>query len=326
MYDGLTYVLLRCIEVAFLSFLSVKNHMALVLNNSQNSASILKPYLAKNADVNWQAGDIPQCHIFKTPAIEANIDYYENYQWAQGYFDNCHRDNTFKELWQKATGSWDNKIVVDIGCGPGNLYATLGGSPQVLIGVDISANVLRMAQEIGYTPIIADAHNLPFISGFADIVAVNASLHHCDDMARALGEAARLVRPGGLLITDHDPQQTAWNWKGLAMLLYKIRVPIYRLMCGGKFMSQQEHNAMIDSETHHKPGDGVTPNLYHRTLQPLGFKGKVYPHNHTVGARVLEGEYGRSEIKYRLSQWLSGINYKSPEASLSLMCIARRQG
>ncbi len=29
-------------------------------------------------------------------------------------------------------------LGVDIGCGPGNLYATLGGSPKLLIGVDIS--------------------------------------------------------------------------------------------------------------------------------------------------------------------------------------------
>ena len=50
----------------------------------------------------------------------------------------------------------------------------------------------------------------------------------------------------------------------------------------------------------------------------------MYPHNHTVGTQVLKGEYGRSEIKYRLSQWLSGINYKSPEAALSypLKCFA----
>lgn len=39
-------------------------------------------------------------------------------------------------------------------------------------------------------------------------------------MNKVLVEAARLVRPGGLLISDHDPQRSAWNWKGLGMLLY----------------------------------------------------------------------------------------------------------
>lgn len=256
--------------------------------------------------------------------MEANRYYYDNPEWTKDYFEACHRDEAFKECWRAAMGSWDDKIVVDIGCGPGNLYASLGGSPKLLIGVDISRTSVEMARTIGYTPILADAHNLPLIDGCADIVALNATLHHCDNMTQVLGEAARLVRPGGLLITDHDPQHTAWNWKGLGMLLYKIRVPIYRLISRGKFMSQAEHDAMLATETHHKPGAGVTSELYYQTLEPLGFSVKVYPHNHTVGAEVLQGNYGRSQMKYRFSQWLSGINPNSPEAALSLMCVARR--
>ena len=62
-----------------------------------------------------------------------------------------------------------------------------------------------MAREVGYTTILADAHHLPFVDGFADIVVANATVHHCDDMSRILTEAARLVRPGGLLFTDHIP-------------------------------------------------------------------------------------------------------------------------
>ncbi|MBW4504793.1 MAG: class I SAM-dependent methyltransferase [Scytonema hyalinum WJT4-NPBG1] len=289
-------------------------------------ADVLEQYIAQDAYVIWQTGHISTSFIANfTTAMEANRYYYDNPQWAKGYFEACHRDEAFKGCWRAAMGSWNDKIVVDIGCGPGNLYASLGGSPKLLIGVDISRTSLEMARTIGYTPILADAHNLPFIDGFADIVALNASLHHCDNMTQVLAEAARLVRPGGLLITDHDPQQTAWNWKGLGMLLYKIRVPIYRLMSDGKFMSQKEHDAMIASETHHKPGAGVTPELYYQTLEPLGFTVKVYPHNHTLGAEVLQGIYGQSEIKYRVSQWLSGINPNSPEAALSLMCVARRK-
>lgn len=46
--------------------------------------------------------------------------------------------------------SWDNKIVVDIDCGPGKLYASIKGSQRVLIGVDVSRGALEMAQKIGY--------------------------------------------------------------------------------------------------------------------------------------------------------------------------------
>jgi len=289
------------------------------------SPSILTQYLASDCNLNLSQGTIPTCKIPNhSPAIQANSYYFGHSEWAKNYFEACHRDDKFKARWRSAIGSWDNKVVVDIGCGPGNLYASLGGSPQVLIGVDVSYGALEMAQRIGYTPLLADAHHLPFIAGFADVVALNATLHHCDDMAQILAEAARLVRPGGILVTDHDPQRTAWDYKGIALFLWQMRLPWYRLIKRGGHASAEEQKWSLAGEVHHKPGDGMTPDLYYQTLEPLGFTVKLYPHNHTVGAEVLQGNYGRAAWKYRFEQRLSGIKPDSPEAALSLMCIAKR--
>jgi SAM-dependent methyltransferase len=289
------------------------------------SPSILTQYLASDCNLNLSQGTIPTCKIPNhSPAIQANSYYFGHSEWAKNYFEACHRDDKFKARWRSAIGSWDNKVVVDIGCGPGNLYASLGGSPQVLIGVDVSYGALEMAQRIGYTPLLADAHHLPFIAGFADVVALNATLHHCDDMAQVLAQAARLVRPGGILVTDHDPQRTAWDYKGIALFLWQMRLPWYRLIKRGGHASAEEQKWSLAGEVHHKPGDGMTPDLYYQTLEPLGFTVKLYPHNHTVGAEVLQGNYGRAAWKYRFEQRLSGIKPDSPEAALSLMCIATR--
>lgn len=289
------------------------------------SPSILTQYLESDSNVDLSQGTIPTCKIPNhSPAIQANSYYFGHSEWAKNYFEACHRDDKFKARWRSAIGSWDNKVVVDIGCGPGNLYASLGGSPQVLIGVDVSYGALEMAQRIGYTPLLADAHHLPFIAGFADVVALNATLHHCDDMAQVLAQAARLVRPGGILVTDHDPQRTAWDYKGVALFLWQMRLPWYRLIKRGGHASAEEQKWSLAGEVHHKPGDGMTPELYHQTLEPLGFTVKLYPHNHTVGAEVLQGNYGRAAWKYRFEQRLSGIKPDSPEAALSLMCIAKR--
>lgn len=289
------------------------------------SPSILTQYLASDCNLNLSQGTIPTCKIPNhSPAIQANSYYFGHSEWAKNYFEACHRDDKFKARWRSAIGSWDNKVVVDIGCGPGNLYASLGGSPQVLIGVDVSYGALEMAQRIGYTPLLADAHHLPFIAGFADVVALNATLHHCDDMAQVLAQAARLVRPGGILVTDHDPQRSAWDYKGIALFLWQMRLPWYRLIKRGGHASAEEQKWSLAGEVHHKPGDGMTPDLYYQTLEPLGFTVKLYPHNHTVGAEVLQGNYGRAAWKYRFEQRLSGIKPDSPEAALSLMCIATR--
>ena len=171
--------------------------------------SRLKPYLASDAIVDWEAKDIPICPIpIFTKGMQANSYFFGHPIWGKEYFETSHRSEPFKERWQTVMGSWDDKSVVDIGCGPGNVYATHGGKPKLLIGVDVSLSALKMASKIGYTPILTDAHHLPFVDGFADIVVANATVHHCDDMGRILTEAARLVRPGGLLFTDQDPQRT----------------------------------------------------------------------------------------------------------------------
>ncbi|MEH1909916.1 MAG: class I SAM-dependent methyltransferase [Nostoc sp.] len=290
-----------------------------------SSYSVLRPYIAADFRADLDKQDILNFPISSSsPAIKANSYYFGHPEWAKNYFENCHRDQIFKSCWEAATGTWDHKIVVDIGCGPGNLYATLGGKPQLLIGVDISYGALSMAQRLGYIPVLADAHELPFISNFADMVVLNATLHHCDYMDIVLEEAARLVRPGGILITDHDPQLTAWNFQGLGLWLWNLRLGLYRLIKRGGHTSASEQTWGLATEVHHRPGDGVTPKLYYKILEPLGFSVKVYPHNHTVGAEVFQGNHGKSDKKYRLAQLWSGINPNSPEAALSLMCVATR--
>jgi ubiquinone/menaquinone biosynthesis C-methylase UbiE len=289
------------------------------------SSVALADYLASDSSLDWSNQSLPTCQISNhSPALEANAYYFGHPEWAKNYFDACHRDDAFRSRWLAATGSWDDKIVVDIGCGPGNVYATVGGSPKLLIGVDVSRGGLEMAQKIGYTPLLADAQNLPLISGFADIVAVNATLHHCDNMEKTLSEAARLVRPGGVLVTDHDLQQSAWNFKGIALLMWKLRLPLYRMMKRGGHSTADEQTWGLATEAHHNPGDGMTPEFYHKILEPMGFTVNVYPHNHTIGAEVFQGNYGRSVRKYRIGQRLSGLNPDSPLAALSLMCVAKK--
>jgi len=59
-------------------------------------------------------------------------------------------------------------------------------------------------------------------------------------------------------------------------------------------------------------------------LQPLGFDVEVFPHNQTVGAEALDGDFGRASLKMRVGQILSGIDPNSKAAALSLMCRAVR--
>ena len=285
--------------------------------------SELRFMLKPDAAIDW-SGPFPiDATIQMSEGIKAHSRYFGNPNWMMGYFNYVHRDPAFRERWTAALGDVTDKVVVEIGCGPGNVFSTLGVKPKVLIGVDVAAGALEQARATGYEPLLADAHNLPLSSGVADIVILNATIHHCEHMARVIEEAGRLVAPGGLLVSDHDPQRSAWDFKGLGMWLWNARLTLYYWSKRGFHSSHEEQAAVLASELHHRPGDGVTRELLEKTLRPMGFDIEIFSHNHKTGAEVLKGERGTSALKFRVGQILSGMNPNAPESALSLMCLAR---
>jgi ubiquinone/menaquinone biosynthesis C-methylase UbiE len=284
----------------------------------------IKPYLLDDATVIEHSKYLE--FPIKNPSeeIKANAYYFNHPEWAAEYLQYCHRSDTFKSRWSAAMGDWTNKVVLDIGCGPGNILATLQGKPKLIIGVDVASTSLELAHDIGYLPILADANHLPFIPGFADIVVLNAILHHCEDMKSILKEAARMVKPGGLIITDHDPQLSAWDYKGAAKLLWNARLYVYKIMGRGFHKTDSQQEWALACEIHHKPGHGVTRELFKEILEPLNFSVNIYPHNHDLGSEVLKGNKGQAELKYRIGNLLSGRNPKADGSALSLMCVGTK--
>lgn len=258
--------------------------------------------------------------------MAANASFFGDPVFGLKYFKLENSSREFGKRWQAAIGDWEDKVVVDIGCGPGNIYAVVGGSPREIFGVDISHGALIHAMQLGYTPLLADAHHLPFIDSFADIVILNAVLHHCDDMATVLTQAARLVRPGGLLITDEDPLSFIPNYQGLALAIVKARArfPMYWLPGRSQIKkSPAEEVLRIATEIHNRqPGDGVTRELFVNILEPLGFTIELYPHYHNVGDELFRGELGRLGWKDALIDLCCGAD--APQPVQSIACIARR--
>lgn len=291
-------------------------------NRASNDLERLQPYLKAGADVH--VAPFPRAGFQYSQGMRANAHYFSHPKWMDNWLAEVHRYPQLRDRWHAVIGSLDNKVFVDVGCGPGNVLATLGGKPRVAIGVDIAEGSLLRAARVGYVPLQADAHDMPLETGIADVVAVNGSLHHCDHMTRVLHEAARLVKPGGVLITDHDPQRSAWDFRGTALLMWRLRVPIYRwLNRGGHASADDEQQWALATELHHRPGDGVSEALFRGALERDGWQVDVRAHNHYVGAEIFEGAIGRAPLKIRVAQRLSGINAGSPQAGMSLFCVAR---
>lgn len=93
-------------------------------------------------------------------------------------------------------------LLVDLGCGAGLLAPHLAGKGYRHVGVDVSASALAQAVAHGVAAVRGDVCRTPLVDGCADVVCAGEILEHVADLSAAVGEACRLLRPGGLLVLD----------------------------------------------------------------------------------------------------------------------------
>ena len=106
-------------------------------------------------------------------------------------------------------------VVGDLGCGTGQIARTLAPFVQQVIAVDASAAMIKAAQaRVGSMENIdlrlGDLEQLPIGDKELDAALLFLVLHYVVDPIRALTEAQRVVKPGGiLLVTDMLPHDRA---------------------------------------------------------------------------------------------------------------------
>ena len=112
--------------------------------------------------------------------------------------------------------------VLELGCGTGRLLLPLSDRAGTTVGIDRSTAMLERAGARAkrlprrYRPglILGDVRELPFVSASLGVVlapyGLLQSLLTARDLARALREAARVLRPGGLLGIDLVPDLPVW--------------------------------------------------------------------------------------------------------------------
>jgi 2-polyprenyl-6-hydroxyphenyl methylase/3-demethylubiquinone-9 3-methyltransferase len=92
--------------------------------------------------------------------------------------------------------------VLDIGCGGGFLSNHLASLGHRVTGLDASAEALGVAAHHdlsrNVTYVEGDALALPFADATFDVVCAMDFLEHVEDPARAVAEAARVLRPSGV--------------------------------------------------------------------------------------------------------------------------------
>jgi ubiquinone/menaquinone biosynthesis C-methylase UbiE len=90
-------------------------------------------------------------------------------------------------------------VALDVGGGRGDHALVLAATGARAVVIDRSPAMARGARGQGLSAVVADGGHLPMGSGTADLVYYHLSLHY-GAWESWLAEAARVVRPGGLVV------------------------------------------------------------------------------------------------------------------------------
>ena len=99
---------------------------------------------------------------------------------------------------------WRSKSILDAGCGTGAILQRLG-NPAKNVGVDLAPEAIAFCRQRGLDNVRqGDICALPFADDSFDAVISSSVLYHewVGDVAAAVREMRRVLRPGGLLVIN----------------------------------------------------------------------------------------------------------------------------
>jgi ubiquinone/menaquinone biosynthesis C-methylase UbiE len=111
------------------------------------------------------------------------------------------------------------KQALEVGCGTGLILDRVSQFASEASGIDLSGGMLAKAARRGLHVAQASATELPIATASVDVAYSFKVLAHIPDIAGAMREMARVVRPGGYVIAEF------YNARSLRRLVKAVKPP-----------------------------------------------------------------------------------------------------
>jgi ubiquinone/menaquinone biosynthesis C-methylase UbiE len=146
--------------------------------------------------------------------------------------------------------------ALDLGCGPGIVLESLANDAGSVVGLDLTPEMLKRAAkrcaDAGHenaNVVLGNSKLLPFPSESFDVVVTRSAIHHFDDPAAVLAEAARILRPGGRLVVSDAISSEETDESALHNALEALRDPSHVRMLPRSVLMDEIDSAGFDVET-----------------------------------------------------------------------------
>lgn len=99
-------------------------------------------------------------------------------------------------------------LLLDVGCGGGNLWRSLAGQFDRYVGADV-VRYDGFPADATFSPVDLDTQRVLLPDGVADVVAAVETIEHLENPRAFVRELVRLARPGGWVVVT-TPNQLSW--------------------------------------------------------------------------------------------------------------------
>lgn len=131
--------------------------------------------------------------------ISGNAEFFWGWSGTAGRLRSQRRAGMYRSAGELAPG----KKALEIGCGTGIFTSILAGTGAEITAVDLSPDLAKRARSQVSSPnvkfLVMNVEKLDFPSDSFDCVYGSSVLHHLD-LAKALPEMLRVLKPGGVLV------------------------------------------------------------------------------------------------------------------------------
>jgi len=91
-------------------------------------------------------------------------------------------------------------MILEVGIGTGAVAEKVSERIGPLTGIDISQKMISKINNDGITPILGNAHDMPFENESFELIYMRNVIHYIDDPALAFSEIYRCLKPNGCFL------------------------------------------------------------------------------------------------------------------------------